>query len=126
MIHGIGTDICDVRRIQRRVAAGRHGALFQRVLTAAEFQYCERAPRASHAFAARFAAKEAWLKAASVPSGVALREIEVVRAASGAPHIRVHGHAHEFCKRVGINRALVTLSHDGDYAVATVLLLTGI
>ncbi len=123
MIHGIGTDLCDTRRIQRRVAAGRHGALFRRVLTDAEVRYCEAAPRAAHAFAARFAAKEAWLKAASVPRGVALREIEVVRASNGAPEINVHGRARDFCVLRKITRTLVTLSHDGDYAVATVLLL---
>lgn len=120
MILGIGTDICDVRRARRSIQAGRFEALCAKVLTRAEQAYCGSAPDPAKSFAARFAAKEAWLKALGAPAAVALRDIEVHRA-SGPPIFRLGPSAQRAAEVCGATRFHLSLSHDGDYALAFVL-----
>lgn len=121
MILGVGLDVTPISRIAAVVA--RHGGRFeQRVFTAAEQQYCRgRATPAQH-YAARFAAKEAALKALGAPAGLALRELEVVSAPSGAPSLRLWGRAAAAAGRLGATRFHLTLSHAADLAVAVVVL----
>jgi holo-[acyl-carrier protein] synthase len=121
VIAGIGVDIVEVGRI--RDVLERHGERFlARVLTDAERRYCllHRDP-APHV-AGRFAAKEAVMKALGTgwSSGVHFATIEVVRAASGQPSLRLHGAAAE---RAG-DRAIwhLSLSHDRGQAIAVAVL----
>jgi holo-[acyl-carrier protein] synthase len=120
MIRGVGVDLCPVSRVTRILA--RHPGRFEeRVFTPSERAYCEsRAVPAQH-FAARFAAKEAALKALGAPTGLSWHELEVV-AMGGAPRLALHGAAAAAATALGVRRAHLSLSHAGDSAVAVVVL----
>jgi holo-[acyl-carrier protein] synthase len=121
---GLGTDIVEVARIARLVED--HGDRFlRRVYQPGELVVLERQPAAAAAaLAARWAAKEACIKAlGAAATGVGYRSIEVVREASGQPRLVLHGPAASALAELGGTDALVTLSHERDHAVATVLLL---
>ena len=123
MIVGIGLDIAEVDRVEAAIA--RHGERFlNRVYTPAERSYCESKVNRWERFAGRFAAKEAAMKAIGTgwKRGVAWREFEVRRAPSGQPIIEFHGRAGEIARSLGVKRALVTISHTTQHAVAQVLL----
>jgi holo-[acyl-carrier protein] synthase len=120
---GLGLDVCSVERI-RRVLAGPRGERFlARVYTEAERVFCGARSDAAAAYAARFAAKEALMKAMGAPKGLRWRDIEVVRA-TGAPQLRLSGVAGEELHRRGA-RTWLALSHDGGIAAATVVLEDG-
>src|SRR2546429_414887 len=116
MIVGLGVDVCDVARI-RRALEGRAGARFQaRVFTAAEQAYCEARRRGRFAsYAARFAAKEAAMKALGTgwAQGVGWRDFEVVRARGAPPRLVLHGRAAALARRRGMARWLLALTHTG-------------
>jgi len=123
MILGLGTDIVEVARIAD--LAARHGDRFldrcfrpaERALAAA------RGPAGAAALAARWAAREAFLKAlGGQVSGIPYRDIEVVRAAAGAPSLRLHGRAAEALAARGGRRVHLALSHERAFAVATVVI----
>ncbi|HET9598483.1 MAG TPA: holo-ACP synthase [Anaeromyxobacteraceae bacterium] len=118
---GVGTDIVDVQRLAASLR--RQGAFAETVFTGEERRFCEAQPHPERHYAARFAAKEAFLKALGlgVFSGVALHEIEVVREASGRPRLRLGPSAAAALRAVGGDDALVSLSHDGDMALAFVV-----
>jgi holo-[acyl-carrier protein] synthase len=120
MIRGVGVDLCPVSRVARILE--RHPGRFEeRVFTPAERAYCgPRAVPAQH-FAARFAAKEAALKALGAPAGVGWHDLEVV-ADGGAPRLALHGPAAAAATAQGVRRAHLSLSHAGDMAVAVVVL----
>ena len=114
----VGVDIIEIERVAATLR--RFGQRFvERVYTADEAAYCRgRAPQ----LAARFAAKEAVMKALGTGTrGVGWREVEVVRAPSGAPSVRLHGRAAERAARLGMERLAVSLSHSRAYAVASVV-----
>lgn len=118
---GLGMDVCSVERIAR-VLAGPSGRRFrERVFTQGEVATCEGRSEAASAYAARFAAKEALLKALGAPAGVRWRDMEVVRAASGAPAFVLTGVA---AREIAARRArvLLALTHDAGVAAATVVL----
>jgi holo-[acyl-carrier protein] synthase len=121
---GLGTDIVRVARIADVVA--RHGQRFlDRVYRPEEQQVLRRhGPAAAAALAARWAAKEAFVKAVGPhAAGIPYRDVEVVRGASGAPSLRLHGAAAEALAARGASQALVSMSHERDHAMATVILL---
>ena len=116
-----GVDIVEVERVKRVVE--RWGQRFlDRVFTEGEQTYCAgRAPN----LAARFAAKEATMKALGTGvRGVSWKEIEVVRQKSGAPSIRLYGRAKARCQSLGLSQLALSLSHSRDYAVASVVCQT--
>jgi holo-[acyl-carrier protein] synthase len=118
---GLGMDVCSVERIAR-VLAGPNGPRFrERVYTPAEVATCEGRSEAATAYAARFAAKEALVKALGAPPGLRWRDMEVVRATSGAPGFTLSGVAAQEVERRGA-RVLLALSHDAGVAAATVVL----
>lgn len=123
-IRGIGTDIVAVARIAALLE--RHGDRFlARCFRAGEQAVlAERVPAAAHAaLAARWAAKEAFVKAVGgAGAQVVYRDVEVVRRADGSPALRLHGSAAAALATTGATGALVSLSHERDYAVATVVL----
>src|SRR5262249_16641731 len=103
MIIAIGTDAIEVERIRRAVDhPQRGGRLGERVFTAGEVAYCLERARYAESFAARFAAKEAVMKALGTGygRGVWWRDIEVVRT-SGRPRIVLHGGAQQRASAIG-------------------------
>ena len=119
-VAGLGLDLCSVERV-RRILEGRYGHRFvDRVYTEAEQAACESRADPAAAFAARFAAKEALIKALGAPAGLRFREMEVVREV-GAPTFRLSGQARAEVnhRRVEI---LLSLTHDAGIAAATVIL----
>lgn len=127
MIYGIGTDICDVRRI--RASLERHGDRFaQKILTDAEFatwkQRSARWPERGVRFlATRFSAKEAFSKAVGMGMRMPMtwRSCEISKLASGKPVIVLHGELKQWCEARGLS-ALVTVTDETDYAASFVVI----
>ena len=129
MIHGIGTDVCNIRRIER--ALQRRGERFaERVLGVHEIEVF-RARRAQvnarglSYLATRFAAKEAFSKAIGLGMRMPMswRACEIVKARSGKPEIRLHGELAVWFDARGL-RAHVSVSDETDYATAFVVVET--
>lgn len=119
-----GVDLVEIARIERSLA--EHGERFvERCFTKAEADYCRsaRSPRDVERFAARFAAKEAALKALGTgwANGIAWTDVEVVLDPSGAPSIRLSGKAQILAQEFGITDMLVSLSHTSVTALASVI-----
>ncbi|MGI9153045.1 MAG: holo-ACP synthase [Rubrivivax sp.] len=129
MIHGIGTDICDVRRI--RASVQRHGDRFaRRVLSDGELAVWKarsaRWPeRGLRYLATRFSAKEAFSKAIGLGMRMPMtwRACEIVKARSGKPEIALHGALADWFSQRGL-RAHVTVTDESEYAAAFVVVET--
>jgi holo-[acyl-carrier protein] synthase len=122
-ILGLGLDATDIPRIADVFA--RYGDRFlRRIFTAGEIAYCTRRKNPVPHLAARFAAKEAGMKALGTghSRGVLWQDLEVVRV-SGPPQLRLHGGAAARAQRLGVESSLLTLTHSESLAVAQVLLL---
>jgi holo-[acyl-carrier protein] synthase len=121
---GVGVDLTQMPRL-RRVVARWDERFLQRVFTEQEIAYCRRRRDPIPHFAARFAAKEATLKAlgTGLRMGVNWRELEVRRERGQAPTMVLSGRCREIAEAKGGRRVLLSLSHDGDYAMAQALLL---
>jgi holo-[acyl-carrier protein] synthase len=114
---GIGVDLVEVDRMRRTLA--RTPALVERLFTDAERAYCERRRDPTERFAARFAAKEAVMKALGVGLGaVGWHEVEVVRAESGRPSLALSGRAADLAAELGVVRWHLTMSHTSRVAEA--------
>jgi holo-[acyl-carrier protein] synthase len=112
MIYGIGTDLCDIRRIE--AALQRHGERFaEKILAEGELALFR---------ATRFAAKEAFSKAIGLGMRMPMswRRCEVVKAPSGAIALRLHGELHEWFAAKGL-QAHVTVTDEQDMAAAFVV-----
>lgn len=122
MIFGVGVDIIEVARVEDKLT--RTPGLKEKLYTPVEISYCESKKFPYQHYAARFAAKEAFMKALGTgwSRGVKFSEIEVRNLNSGQPVIEVYGRAKEVCQENGISRFYVSLSHLQSKAVATVVL----
>ena len=121
---GFGLDAVDLDRV--RLALDRTPSLVERLFTDEERAYCEAKRDPTERFAVRFAAKEATLKALGIGVfRVPLTEIEVVRADSGAPSLRLAGGAAELASSAGVVEWHLTLSHTAHTAVALAVALGG-
>lgn len=123
MILGLGLDLTETDRIAR--ALERHGERFlERVFTEGERRDCAIRPDRVLALAARFAAKEACLKALGTgwAEGLSLRQVEVVRGPGGKPSLRLSGAAAERAAALGVGSLHVSLSHQPGMAAAVVVL----
>jgi holo-[acyl-carrier protein] synthase len=123
MIVGTGIDIAEVPRI--REAIERHGERFlKRIFTDGEIQYCESKANRIERYAARFAAKEAGMKAIGTGwnHGVRWRDIEVARKPGGRPTLLLHGKAAEFAAKLGATNIALSLTHTAEEAMAQVIL----
>jgi len=123
MIVGTGIDIAEVTRI--RLAIERFGDRFLgRIYTAGERRYCDSKANRAERYAARFAAKEAAMKALGTGwnHGVRWRDCEVVRMPGGRPTITFHGKAGEFAAKMGVKNAVLSISHTAEQAIAQVIL----
>lgn len=121
---GVGTDLVDVGRV--RAALGRQPGLRTRLFTPSEWDYAARHRDPHPHLAARFAAKEAVMKALGVGmSSMGFAEIEVVRAESGAPSVALHGAAADVSAAAGVTRWHLSLTHTDDMAQAVAIAITG-
>ena len=122
MIVGLGVDIAEVDRLE--AAIGRRGEAFlKRVYTPGEIAYCERHRARFERYAARFAAKEATMKALGTGWGNGVRwvDLEVAREPSGKPTMRLHGRAREIADQMGVKHISLSLTHSGNTAFAQVI-----
>jgi holo-[acyl-carrier protein] synthase len=123
MIVGTGIDMAEVPRIRQSIA--RFGDRFlHRIFTPGEIRYCDSKANRVERYAARFAAKEAAMKALGTgwSHGVRWRDCEVVRMPGERPAIAFHGKAGEIAARLGMKNAALSLSHTAEQAIAQVIL----
>ena|SRR5215469_5001391 len=123
MIVGTGIDIAEVPRIQQAIE--RFGTRFlERIYTPGEMRYCDSKANRAERYAARFAAKEAAMKALATgwSHGVRWVDCEVVRAPGGCPTMSFHGKAREFAVKLGVKNAALSISHTATQAIAQVIL----
>lgn len=120
-IIGVGTDIVEIDRV--KLAVERSGRRFlERVYTPAEIAYCEARRDRISSYAARFAAKEAALKAiGSGLAGCRWVDVEVSRSQGSPPGILLHGAAAALAAKRGIGSLHISLSHSRKFAVAFVV-----
>jgi holo-[acyl-carrier protein] synthase len=122
VIVSIGIDIIEVGRMRQALA--RTPRLRARVFTEGERAYCEgRGAASAQHFAARFAAKEAALKALGTGwrGSITWHDVEVVRQETGVPSVVFHGEAREVFRRSGATHAHLSISHTSEHAVAQVI-----
>lgn len=120
---GHGVDICVVERI--RGAVGEPGSHFEkRVFTPQEIEYCRKKGDPFPHFAARYAAKEAFAKAVGLGLGAMgnLTDVEVSHGPNGNPLLIVSGRAQKTLESMGNPKVWLSLSHDGSWALASIVL----
>jgi holo-[acyl-carrier protein] synthase len=123
MIVGTGIDIAEVPRIAASIE--RFGDRFlQRIFTEGEIRYCDAKANKAERYAARFAAKEAAMKALGTGwnYGVRWRDIEVSRKPGGRPTLLFHGKAAEFAAKLKATNVALSLTHTAEEAIAQVIL----
>ena len=122
MIYGIGTDIIEVERIRGFISKG--DAFKKRVFTDQEIAYSDSFRDPAPFYAARFSAKEAFVKALGTgfTNGIGFNQIEVVHVELGKPEIRLTGKAAQAAVEKGITSIHVSISHVKDWANAVVIL----
>ena len=126
MIVAIGIDLIEISRIEESLS--KPGTrLRDRVFTPSEIAYCESRAARFASYAARFAAKEAAMKALGTgwAKGIGWQEIEVISDKAGAPSLRLSGSALERFQSLGARTAHVSLSHSQDLAIAQVVFESG-
>ena len=121
-IVGIGTDLARIGRFSKFLESNNR--VLERLFTSAERAYALQMKNPAPHLAARFAAKEAYLKAlgTGLRDGLSWQQMEVVRDHLGCPSLQVSERAAELMLERGANKIHLSYSHDGDYAVATVIL----
>lgn len=117
-MHYVGIDIVEVARIERAIV--RWGESFlQRIYTEPELKLCH---KKSTSLAARFAGKEAVIKAIGTQTkGIGWRDIEILADPSGKPLVHLHGKAQNQAEGLGLGELAISLSHSKDYAIAFVV-----
>jgi holo-[acyl-carrier protein] synthase len=123
MIVGTGVDLAEVPRI--RASIEKFGARFiERVYTPAEIAYVERKANRFERYAARFAAKEAGMKAIGTGwrHGVRWQDFEVANLPSGKPTLRLHGVAAQAALRLGVRNVALSITHTAELGMAHVIL----
>src|SRR5215471_866745 len=123
MIIGTGVDITEVPRIRQALERYKDRFL-RRVFTAEEIRYCTEKANADERLAARFAAKEAGMKAigTGMRGGITWKDVEVVRLPGQRPQLRYSGRAAEIAATLGCKKTHLSLSHTAEQAIAHVIL----
>mgnify|MGYP001181010595 CR=1 FL=1 len=121
MILGLGADIVEIKRIENRI---ENEIFISHVFTDAEYKYCKSKAHSAEHFAARFAAKEAFFKAlgTGVVGNLDFIQVEVTHDKNGAPNITLHDHALDMAKKLGVKTIHLSISHERNYATATVII----
>jgi len=122
-VAGLGVDVAQVSRFRRFLEQGKQG-LLDRLFSAEEQAYALGKKDPAPHLAARFASKEAFLKALGLGlrEGISWQDMTVVRDSLGAPSLQFGGRAAEILAERQISSCHLSYSHDGDYAFATVVL----
>jgi holo-[acyl-carrier protein] synthase len=123
VIVGTGVDLAEVARIKASIE--RYGARFtDRIYTPGEIAYVERKANRYERYAARFAAKEAGMKAIGTgwKHGVTWHDFEVANLPSGKPTLKLHGVAAQVAARLGVKNVALSLTHTSEYGMAHVIL----
>jgi len=123
MIVGIGIDLMEVDRI--RAAIERYGRRFlDRIYTAGEIAYAERKANRYERYAARFAAKEAGMKAIGTgwKRGVRWKDFEVANLPTGQPTLKFHGVAAQRAEAIGVKQVALSITHTAEQAMAIAIL----
>ncbi len=121
MVVGLGIDVASIERLRRSL--DRFGdKLWARVLTERERDDLSQRANRAEALAGRFAAKEAASKALGAPFDIGFHDLEVRRGPSGAPELHLLGAAQAHAHRIGVARALLSITHDAGVAAAVVVL----
>lgn len=121
-VAGIGTDLSRIARFERLLADKK--GVIDRLFTAGEKQYALEKKNPAPHLAARFAAKEAFLKALGLGlrEGISWQDMDIERDMLGKPSMKLSGRAREVFEERNYTSLHLSYSHDGDYAVATVVL----
>jgi holo-[acyl-carrier protein] synthase len=122
VIFGVGTDIIEVARMEKMAAKGMQ--YLETIFTKKERDYCETKVRKSEHYAARYAAKEAFLKALGTGwrNGLAFCDIEIINDDLGKPQVFLHGEVKIFFERHQIRQTAISMSHIKEIAIAVVIL----
>jgi holo-[acyl-carrier protein] synthase len=123
MIVGTGVDLAEVPRIKASIE--RFGARFvERIYTPAEIDYVERKANRFERYAARFAAKEAGMKAIGTGwrRGVTWHDFEVANLRTGKPTLRLHGVAARIAEKLGVRNVSLSITHTAELGMAHVIL----
>lgn len=122
-IRGLGVDLARISRFSRLLEKEKR-AVLERLFTPQELEYALSMRNPAPHLAARFAAKEAFLKALGLGlrQGLSWQQIEIVKDQLGKPSLQLSGTAADFMQKLGASAAHLSYSHDGDYATATVIL----
>ncbi len=118
MIYGIGNDIVAVKRIAQLI---KQAAFLKKIYTSAEINYCEQKLNKAESYAARFAGKEAFMKALGTGwgQGICFVDIEILPNEAGQPILHLANIAKDTCVQMHCH---ISLSHEKDYAIASVIL----
>jgi holo-[acyl-carrier protein] synthase len=123
VILGTGVDLAEVPRIKASIE--RYGEKFiRRIYTPAEIAYVERKANKFERYAARFAAKEAGMKAIGTGwrRGVTWQDFEVANLPSGKPTLLLHGVAADFAGKLGVKNISLSITHTAELGMAHVIL----
>ncbi|MDI6689168.1 MAG: holo-ACP synthase [Actinomycetota bacterium] len=124
MVKGIGVDIVEIHRMGRVIQ--KYPRLLSRLFTLQEQEYCQSRLRPHLHFAARFAAKEAVLKALGTGlRGIKWTDLEVCRDSFGKPFVRLKGKAASIAEEKGVSDILISLSFSQESAIAFALAMGG-
>ena len=123
MIVGTGVDLCEVARIRRAVESDHGERLVERVFTVREIAYARKKASPYERFAARFAAKEAGMKALGTGwrGGITWHDFEVANLASGRPTLVLHGRAAELAEKLKVRNIALSMTHTAEQAMAMVI-----
>jgi holo-[acyl-carrier protein] synthase len=118
MIQGVGIDIVEIERI-KKVIEKWNNKFLKRIFRDGEIKYCDSNKLKYQHFAARFAAKEALIKA--LGESLNWKDIEVIKNEGKTPRIKLQGKAKRIMAEKGVKEILLSLSHSEEYAIAQVL-----
>jgi holo-[acyl-carrier protein] synthase len=122
MIYGVGVDIVKIERVEKAVKKWGK-AFLERVFTEEELRYCMKEKVSYASLAARFAAKEAFIKALKGKRGLRFKEIETLNNQNGTPYLILHGNTKKiFDSTLKKGKCHLSISHDTDYAVGMVVI----
>lgn len=121
---GVGVDMLEIARMEKVLT--RRPSFAQRVFTKSERAYCDRMARPAQHYAARFAAREAVLKALGTgfSRGIGFADVSVARNEAGRPEIVLSGRAYEIAQEQGVREVAISLSYTHDVAVASAVAVT--
>ena len=122
MTVGLGVDIVEIDEITSIIS--QEIGFKEKVYSRDEIEYCESAPNRMSHYAARFAAKEAFMKACGLGWSTTLqwKDIETISGRKGKPYLKLHGNAKQFVESKQITNIFISLSHSNHYAIATIIL----